>query len=236
MSTSEYQPTKEEALFLKYYEELIKETTYAHAHLKLWEQLVDCTKEYLHELNEAPHFFRLTMKSHLDNTILTLSRILDKYEGSLSIWKFLDLVEQNREIFSTQAFQNHIINNQYYEDLIKSHVPITLNDIQGHRKELDGLRQVIDKIKTWRDKRLAHLDRRFHLRNRNVSLQRQQIQNVIDTLARILNKYSSAYHASSWSIQFVSEGDFQGVMNAIRFRKVEHKKQLEAWKNHASSQ
>lgn len=230
MTESEYQPTKEEALFLKYYEELIKETTYARAHFKLWELLIDSTTEYIHELNEAPHFFRLTIKSHLDDAILTLSRILDINTRSLSIWKFLNFVEQNRDIFSTQSFQKHTIMSQFHEDLRKNHTPITLNDIQEHRNELDSLKQVMDKIKTWRDKKLAHIDRKFHLKSINIILQRQQVHHVIDTIAHILNKYSGAYHASSWSIRFVGEDDIQGILNAVRFRKNEHKKQLETWK------
>lgn len=228
MDVSEYQPTKEETLFLKYYDKLIKETTHARAHLKLWQKLVDYRVDYLDELNQSPHFFQLTIKAHLDNAILTISRILDKHGSSLSIWKFLNYVEQNRQIFSIQAFKRHIVNRQYYQELVESHIPIKLENIQEHRSELDNLNQVINDIKKWRDRLLAHTDRRAYLRSRNVSIKKEQIDGVIDIIARILNKYSNAYHASTFSIQYVGEDDVQGIMDAIRFKKEEEEKQIEA--------
>jgi hypothetical protein len=228
MTNSEYQPTQIEQLFLKYYDGLIKEITYARAHFKLWERLEESVVEYQHELNEAPHFFNLTIKSHLDDAILTISRIVDTNEESMSIWKFLCFVEQNINIFSTQSFQKHTMNSEFHEGLVNNHLPITLDDIQKHRKDLDNLKQVMDAIKKWRDKRLAHLDRAFLLKGINISIQRQQFNLIIDTIAHILNKYSSAYNASSWSIQFVGEDDVQGILNAVRFRKNERKKQIEA--------
>ena len=228
MTNSKYQPTQEEKLFLKYYQGLIQETTYARAHFKLWERLEDSIVEYQHELNEARHFFNLTIKSHLDDAILTISRILDTDEESLSIWKFLCFVEQNISIFSMQSFQKHTMKSEFHKELINNHLPITLEEIQKHRKDLDNLKQVMDKIKKWRDKRLAHLDRAFLLKGKNIKFQRQQFNLIIDTIAHILNKYSSAYNASSWSIQFVDENDVQGILDAVRFRKNTRKKQIEA--------
>ncbi|MBN1161881.1 MAG: hypothetical protein JXA17_08040 [Dehalococcoidales bacterium] len=235
MVSSEYQPTKKEMLFLKYYEALIQETMHAHSHLKLWEQLVDHSKDYIDEFNEALHFFRFTIKAHLDDAILTLARILDNNEKSLNIWKFLHYAEQNIEIFSIEAFDRHIKNDQYYNDLMESHSILTLSDIISDRKKLDELKHVIYVLKKWRDKKLAHFDRRFHIKKFNISIQLQQIKGVIDALANILNRYSAAYHEKSMSINFVGEDDFMNVLDAIRFQQTEYKKQLEALQNRTSS-
>ena len=59
MTTSEYKPNKKEQLFSKYYKELIWETIFARAHLKLSERLEKYKADYLKELNQAPHFFIL---------------------------------------------------------------------------------------------------------------------------------------------------------------------------------
>ncbi len=103
-------PDKEK-LFQKYYDRLILETLHARAHLKLWERLEKYkATSYIDELNQAPHFFTFTTKAHLDDILLTLSRILDKHEDSLSIWKFLNFAEQkqNLEIFSNEAFSQRM--------------------------------------------------------------------------------------------------------------------------------
>lgn len=235
MSSSELQPSEAGELFSEYYERLISEVLHARDHLKLWQNLTDCTKNYLTELNQAKYFFRFTIKSHLDNAILTLARILDKHEDSLSIWKFLNYVEQNRNIFSIQDFQQRMRENQFYDSLVESHTPITFEDIQRHRSELENQQLVIKKIKVWRDKRLAHIDRGFNIKRMKISVQRDQLEKVIDIVARILNRYSYAYNASRYSLSYVGEDDYISVMNALRFRIQESKQKLEAWKNQTSS-
>ena len=94
-----------EEYFQKYYDKLIWETILARARLKLNERLDNYRSSYLKELNQAPHFFNLTMLAHYTDALLTLSRILDPDEDSLSVWKFLNFIEQNRRIFSNQAFR-----------------------------------------------------------------------------------------------------------------------------------
>ena len=117
----------------KYYDKLIWEAILARAHLKLNERLDNYRSSYLRELNQAPLFFKLTMLAHYDDALLTLSRILDIHKDSLSIWKFLNFVEQNCGIFSKQAFRKRMKDNQNYESLIESHTPIMLKEVNEDR-------------------------------------------------------------------------------------------------------
>ena len=48
--------SKAEEYFQKYYDELMKQTRFARAHLKLWERLEDYKPSHLKELRQAPHF------------------------------------------------------------------------------------------------------------------------------------------------------------------------------------
>jgi mRNA-degrading endonuclease YafQ of YafQ-DinJ toxin-antitoxin module len=225
-----------EEYFQKYYNKLTWETLYARAHLKLWERIEKfkdtsyLDESYLDELNTAPHFFTFTIKAQLDDALLTLSRILDKHEESLSIWKFLDFAEQNREIFSTQAFHQRMEQNPNYdESWSKSHKPITNDEINEDRQKLAKLEHVISHIKKWRDKVIAHMDLAVTNKNKIISkeypLKLQQLQEVIDTLFQILNRYSAAFKSLSFAGEFGGEDDVQFVMDCIRFYIEEHKKQ-----------
>ncbi len=223
ITPQENNPSEEEQLFQQYYDKLIWQTLHARAHLKLWERLEGYKASHLKELNQAPHFFMFTIKAHLDDTVLTLSRILDKHEDSLSIWKFLNFVEQNLKIFSNEAFAQRIRQKQNYDEHWgKPHTPITKEEIREDRQKLSSLENVINNIKGWRDNVFAHLDRDFHLRGKNVSeeypLQRQQLHKIIDTLTTILNRYSTSYNASTFLAQFPGEDDAQHVINSIRSR------------------
>lgn len=237
MTTLEYKPNKKEQLFSKYYKGLIWETISARAHLKLNERLEEYKADYLKELNQAPHFFILTIRAHYDDALLTLSRILDRQKNSLSIWKFLNFVEQNREIFSEEVFSQRIKDNPYHESLIESHESITCEEIEEDRGKLGNLEDTITKVKDLRDTILAHNDRRFIIRGRisakKHDVQREKLYRVIDTLFKILNRYSRAYNSSTFSENILGEDDIGGIMDSIRFHIQERKKQLEELKKQA---
>jgi hypothetical protein len=230
-----------EKYFQKYHKKLIWETQNTRAHLELWERLERYKSSHLKELNQAPHFFTFTIKAHLDDALLILSRILDRHEDSLSIWKFLNFVEQNCQIFSTEAFRQRMMQKpDYDEHWTKSHEPITSKEINEDRQKLAKLEHVISNIKKWRDKLIAHMDHNVITKNKVISkeypLKRQQLQEVIDTLFKILNRYSRAYNSSTYLEKFVGEDDIKYVMNSIRFDIQEQKKQLEALKKQASGE
>ena len=226
-----------EEYFQKYYDKLIWETILARARLKLNEHLDNYRSSYLRELNQAPHFFKLTMLAHYDNALLTLSRILDRHEDSLSIWKFINFIEQNRRIFSNQAFRQRMKGNPNYESLIKSHTPITPKEVDEDKQKLGSLEDITNRIKDLRDKVLAHIDRKFLLTGKittkKYTFQRKELYEVIDTLVQILNRYSHAYNSSMFLDKFLGEDDVQGVMDSIRFHIQERKKQLEVLRRQA---
>ncbi len=77
--------TQAEQYFQKYYDELMRQTINARAHLKLWEPLESYKSSYLEELSQAPHFFTFTIQAHLDDALTTLSRIIRKQKEALTI-------------------------------------------------------------------------------------------------------------------------------------------------------
>jgi len=229
-----------EEYFQKYYDRLIQETLHARAHLNLWERLEKYKSSHLKELNQAPHFFNFTIKAHLDDALLSLSRILDRHEDSLSIWKFLNFVEQNCDMFSTEAFRQRMMRKpNYNEHWTKSHEPITIKEINEDRQKLEKLEQTVNNLTTWRDKVIAHTDRQFLLTGKIASkeypLQRQQLQEVIDILFKILNRYSTAFESSSYLEKFVGEDDIRYVMDSISSHIQERKRQLEALRKQTSN-
>jgi hypothetical protein len=226
-----------EEYFQKYYDKLIWETILARAHLKLNERLDNYRSSYLKELNQAPHFFKLTMLAHYNDALLTLSRILDQHEDSLSIWKFLNFVEQNCRIFSNQAFRQRMKGNPNYESLTKSHTPVTPKEVDEDRQKLGSLQDIISRLRELRDKVLAHTDRTFYLNSKittkKYTFERKKLYEVTDTIAGILNRYSHAHNASTFVIKIPGEDDIEYVMNSIRFAIEERKKQLEALRRQA---
>jgi len=224
--------TWKEQIFKRYYNELMRQTINARAHLKLWEQLEDYKSSYLKELNQAPHFFTFTMRAHLDDALMTLSRIVRKQKDAFTIWDFLDFVEKNSEIFSNEAFSKREREKPDYDkDWIKSHAPITQKKIEEDKQKLLSLEYTINNLVIWRDKVIAHIDHKFLITGKIISkehpLQRQQLEEVIDTIVNILNRYSYAYCSSTDSENIPGEDDVQSIMDFIRFYIQEQNKQAE---------
>ena len=225
---------QQEKLFQNYYDRLILETLHAGAHINLWERLEKYkATDYIDELNQAGYFFTFTIKAHLDDTLLILSRVLDKHEDSLSIWKFLNFAEQNRAIFSTQAFRQRMLKKPDYDKYwTKSHKPITLKEIKEDRHKLERLEDTVNNLTTWRNKVIAHIDRQFLLSGKIVSeehpMQLQKLQEVVETVFQILNRYSGAFNSSSYAERYPGEDDVQFVIDCIRFYIQEQNRQIEA--------
>ncbi len=233
--------SRTERYFQKHYDELMWQTINARAHLKLWECLEKYKSNYLKELNQAPHFFSFTIRAHLNDALMTLSRIMRKQKQALTIRKFLDFVESDLEIFSDEAFSKREREKpdyaEYGEYRVKSHTAITQKEIEEDKQKLLHLEQTINNLTTWRDKVIAHIDHKFLLTGKIISkeypLKHQQLEEVINTLMGILNRYSYAYNSSTFLEKIPGEDDVQYLMDSIRLKKEERKKQLEAWKRQA---
>ena len=128
-------------------------------------------------------------------------------------------------------------NTPYYEDQVKSHIPITPKVIQEDRQKLKNLKETMDSLNGWRNNVLAHNDRQFYIKGKIITeeyhLKQHQLQEVIDTLFKILNRYSHAYNSSIRLEKALGEDDVQYVMDFIRFHIQERKKQIEGLRRQA---
>jgi len=234
MTASDRKPDCKEKQFLKYYERLMSEILQADAHFKLWKRLQNYRTDYLKELNQAPFFFNFTTRAHLDAALIHIFKFFDKRKDSLSIWRFLDFIEKNLEIFSTESFSQRIdIDNEWYETQVNSHIPITFKTAQEDRAkliELECIKCITRSLKTWRDKAIVHINKQFVLDGIDVAKQYpvkvEEFEKTITALFEILNRYSRAYNSSTYARNWPGEDDTQAVMDSIRFRIQQRKKAM----------
>jgi hypothetical protein len=229
--------SEQEQYFRKYHYKLINEILDARAHLNLWERLEKYkSTSYIAEFNTAVYFFTFTQKAHLDDALLTLSRIFDRNKTSLTIWKFLSFAEENIAIFSSQAFIQRMKREpdyeKYWKNKINSHKQITIQEIDEDKDKLNKLNQILDNLTAWRRKVLAHLDRQFLLSGGIITnehpLQIQQLHEIIETIFKILDRYLGAFDSSSDDEEISGEDDIQFVMDCLRFYIEEQHRQRKA--------
>ena len=217
----------------RYYNSIIQEIINARMHFKLYKCLQESGKDYLKELNQAPGFFNFTIKAHLDAGLMHMFKVFKRQKDSITIEEFLDFVESNLELFSTEAFSKREAGSSYKKQ-IKNHCPVTPQDVKNDRYKLDGFKQVIKNLMTWRDKKYAHIDKKFALGQIDISkdfpIKLTELEDITTNVADILNRYSRAYDSSTYIVDMVGTYGVDIVLGAIRLRLEEHRKQLEELK------
>ena len=231
MTVSNYKPTAKEEEFVKYHERLRDEINIANWHFAIWKYLWNLHKDYIDELNRAPAFFSLTMRAHLLATAMRLNKFFDKPEDNISIYEFLNFAEQNLDIFSNQAFEKRNRGDERYDIAVRIHTErtpkITPELVKEHRQKIEKLPK--HNLRKWRNKALAHIDKKSVLRGVDIlkeyPVKIEQVDEIIDTIHDILNHYSAAYDGITWEKDLVLEPGIQEVMDSIRFKTREERKQ-----------
>jgi len=222
MIVPNYELAQKEKEFEKYHGRLRKELNHVCWHFTIWKYLQKLRGDYLRELNQAPAFFGLTIDAHFLAIVLGISRLFDKRRDTLTIYEFLDYVEQNLCVFANESYERRLrAKGTYNEIAIRRRINITHNSVAQDRQKVQSL--PIGNIRKWRHKIFAHLAKEIVLSEINVAkeypVNRGQIDEIIKMLDEVLNQYCAAYDASSWGMGLGGlEGGIQGVVDSIRFK------------------
>jgi len=216
--------------FLIYHNKLIGLLINTKWHFIVWKHVTDAKKEYLEEMNAAPSFFNLTLNSHYLATLVSLNIFFDKAEGKLSMYRFLDFLKENVDIFSNKAYKNRLIEKGIYSNRsMKDRRIVTLETMEHDTTLIRDL--PAGNIKKWRNEALAHIGENYILKNidlsKNYPIKRKHIDSIISTLATILNRYSLAYNARKFEIDIPEiERHAQYILDAIRIEVQNRRKNL----------
>lgn len=221
MPMGEASLSKKEQIYIDYFNALMSEVRQANIHFQIWKALAEATNKYNAELNEARVFFASTIYAHLKSSITHACKLIDEHPDALSILKFLNFVENNLEIFSTERFTQRIRNREHVESLIERHIPVTSQMIVKDRRKLKSLESVRKRLVLWRNKREAHLDIKELSSNliEKCPISVTKFKELILTCACILEHYSAAYNGTIHSLEVIGKEDWKNVLEAIKYRR-----------------
>jgi hypothetical protein len=222
----DYALTPEEQ-FIKYHDRLRDELNRAYTHHEICKTLRKLTSSnYLNELNVAPSFFSLTVDAHLFATIMGINRFIDEHARAFKMKTFFEFIERNFNIFSDEAYIKHLRNKGYddqdCEYWLKKRTRITHDIVNRDKEIIENL--PAENLKDWRDKKLAHIDEIYVLKDAKVSqespITSADIDQIINTLHEVLNRYLLAYDGSEWVIGAPAAGisdQIVFILDSIRF-------------------
>jgi hypothetical protein len=164
--------------------------------LELYVHIYNMKVTNLKELNIAPAFFGNVISSFFSDTIISLARIYENYNGRKrsdeNLNTFLDFVEKHTDIFphDEEILCKYRCKHKVDALLIKKHRDL----VQEHKEKLDNLF-------CWRDKHYAHFDKKYFIESDSLGQDAEftikDMRELIRLAKNILNDYSIAYSGTN---------------------------------------
>ena len=108
--------------------------------------------------NIFKYFFITTKEASRCYFFIELAKFFDTSKKSLTINKVIDYAERNITKLTKQDFLNYHNGRQILPELFAQYKQLSLSDLKKVKKRLNRNKEVIKKLKIYRDKYLAHDD------------------------------------------------------------------------------
>jgi len=196
------------------FEILLKQLLDASVHFYIWEQLWP-TEKVVDIINRYIGFFQPTRDAHLDGLSIKVSEILSNKPNAPSFYRILNMIDKNSNLAPD----------------------INVREI---KKRLKNHKKVVEAIRNYRNKRVAHWDtsvgkRVIHWDNKVKNLARPVLlgdtKRMLTELKAIANKISASHSNEIHAFRYGQQGDTISLLEALRKRLAEDKKLIEYWQN-----
>ncbi len=180
--------------FERWLKQIIEELVYATCHFRVWEQLWPSTEDIARAENVYINFFQLTRIAHNNQLFLHINKILDRRKDSINIWRLFGVIEKN-------------------PDLLEQKI-----DIRAIKDRLNTKKEVYERLKVYRNKKLAHIDEEYHtsedLRKRT-KVFLGEMREILNDLADIITEISAAYSGAIPSFETVGIDDTTRLLKTL---------------------
>ena len=184
---------KNEAEFERLCDRIALEASDAADHFNLVTGLYASRQEYYLEMNESHTFWHLTFIAHREAVLSRLCRIYDKYQGALSLGKFLQTVKANRDFFSDAAFRERLKDNPHVDTLAEGR-SIDDSELDRELASVSESDPLVKRLWDLRDKVISHTDaERVRTSASTDWLPTVDVEALLSRTASITSKYTLLY-------------------------------------------
>ncbi|WKZ29357.1 MAG: hypothetical protein QY323_01345 [Patescibacteria group bacterium] len=164
------------------------------------------------------HFFILAEKAFRTNCLLELAKMFDTSKQALSINKVLGFTEGNMKNLTVEAFEEYNQNRsrEFLDELVVKYKAMNYGELVDIKKMLDRHADTLARLETYRDKWLAHDDVE---KPQPPELTVDEIRDLLDVLARVLNAITGRLNSETWTYSHVeaeAKGDVRTVIDHLR--------------------
>lgn len=209
---------------------LAKDVTDAQIHWKMWKTLHEAFKEFPNVWTQSQTFWPLTLRAHLDASLLCLCRAYDRHEQALHLTALLKKIKENPQAFSNDRFKARMVaaKNPHADGLTMAcehsiDMGQLKKDIESCSRGNHRVRKLID---AYRNAILAHRslevalptvqqDGKKKARN-SKGLTVDDIDKLCATAHEVFNRYSVLFESVHWSNQIIGHDDFRWIFKVVQ--------------------
>ena len=166
-------------------------------------------------MNRFKYFFKTTKQALRVYSLMELAKILDDAQQSLHLQKLINFARSNRQQLSVEDFESANSNRLFLAELVLRYENLGKEDFEKIQKKLDATAIVRSKITTYRDQYLAHND----LKKEEVDISFQEVQELFDLVADILNIFSNKTDFSITEYNHIEDLCGVDTKNVIQYLK-----------------
>ncbi len=155
---------------------------------------------------------------------LELAKMFDSSKQALHINKILNFTASNLKKLTVDAFKeyNQSQPRAFLETLVNEYKGMDHKELVVIKEMLNKHETVLEKLETYRDKWLAHDDKK---KPRPPSITGEEIKALFEVLAKILNTITGRLNSESWTYSHV-EGDVKHHIRLV----VDHLRRFEPYR------
>lgn len=182
------------------------------------QEVVEKNVEIFKKFNE---FFGPSKEALRVYFFLELAKLFDVSDQSLHITKVINYTQSNIAKLTASDFTEYNQNREFIDSLIENYQGVKHDDLVIIKSEIEKNKDIIEKVKTYRDQYLAHDD----IKKVEVNITGEEIRILFSVLEKILNTFSSKL-ISATSIYNHVETDAKGQTMRI----FDHLKRFEPYR------
>ena len=155
---------------------------------------------------------------------LELAKMFDSSKQSLHINKILNFTASNLKKLTVDAFKeyNRSQPRAFLETLVNEYKGMDHKELIAIKEMLNKHKTTLNKLETYRDKWLAHDDKK---KPRLPSITGEEIRDLFEVLAKMLNIITGRLNSESWTYSHV-EGDVKHHIKLV----VDHLRRFEPYR------
>jgi hypothetical protein len=206
----------DEKAFEQYRDSLKEEVTRLACYIRVYRLIQERRGDRLDELNIAPSFFQ-TVNDALFSAIVLWTDKLFAEDSQRGLCNFLKFVEHHLPIFSRDAFQ-HRRNLPDGDWRLERLHNVEFETVQRDRDAISSF-EPLKSIRLRRDKFHAHFDKHYFFDRKRIAdeapLKWSDLENAMELLKDILNRYSAAYDGTVFHIDPLNVNDLNYLLDRL---------------------